>query len=83
MAPEATRVSIVAYSPVRADACSEASSAAAVRAFLLLDHTALAPFILGPLGTRSDAGHSGDGTTCPFPAGDHRAWCHAQPVATL
>src|SRR5215469_15970003 len=73
MPPEATRLSIAACSPVRADACSEASAAAAVRAFLLLDHTALAPLILGPLGTRSDAGRSGDGTTCPFPAGDHRA----------
>ena len=73
MPPEATRLSIVACSPVRADASSEASAVAAVRALRLLDHTALAPLILGSLGTRSDAGRSGDDTTCPFPTGDHRA----------
>ena len=53
MPPDATRSFTVACFPVRADACcSEASAAVAVRVLLLLDHTALAPFILGPLGTR-------------------------------
>src|SRR5262245_33411957 len=70
---EAARSPAAPCSPVRADACSEASAAAAVRVLLLVDHTALAPFHLGPLGTRYGCGRSGDDVTCLCPAGNHRA----------
>jgi len=29
----------------------------------------------GPAGTRYGCGHGGDDRTCPFLAGNHRAWC--------
>src|SRR5215470_15489458 len=63
--PGATGSPAAPCSPARADACPEVSAAVAVRVLLLVDHTALAPLILGLLGTRYGCGRSGDGVTRP------------------